>query len=70
MIKNWRPISLVNIHAKLISKILAKRTKNYLPSLISSNQTAYVDKRFISEGGRLIFEIVQMADLLKIRGSN
>ena len=44
LIKNWRPISLLNIDAKLISKVLAKRIKKHLPSLISSNQTAYVVK--------------------------
>ena len=48
-IKNWRPISLLNIDTKLISKVLAERLKNVLPSLISSDQTAYVNRRFISE---------------------
>ena len=51
LIKNWRPISLLSIDAKLISKVLAKRIKKHLTSLIFSNQTAYVDKRFISEVG-------------------
>ena len=47
LIKNWRPISLLKIDARLISKVLAKRSKKHLPSLISSNQTVYVDKRII-----------------------
>ena len=51
LIKNWRPISLLSIDAKLISKVLAKRIKKHLTSLIFSNQTAYVDKIFISEVG-------------------
>ena len=37
-----------------------------MPSLISSNQTAY--KRFISEGGRLIYDILEITDLLRIKG--
>ena len=41
-IENWRPISLLNIDTKLISKVLAERLKNVLLSLISSDQTAYV----------------------------
>ena len=37
-IKNWRPISLLNIDTKLISKVLAERLKNVLSSLTSSDQ--------------------------------
>ena len=50
-IKNWRPISLLKVDTKLISKVLAERLKNVLPDIISKNQTAYVNNRFISEGG-------------------
>ena len=67
LIKNWRPIFLLNTDAKLISKILGKRIRKHLPSLISSNQTAYLDKRFISKGGRLISDILEITDLLKIK---
>ena len=67
-IKNWRPISLLNIDTKLISKVLAERLKNVLPSLISSDQTAYVKGRFISEGGRLISDVLEICDKLQIKG--
>ena len=36
-IKNWRPISLLNLDVKLISKVLSNRIKNLLPNLISKN---------------------------------
>ena len=62
LIKNWMPISLLNIDAKLISKVLTKRNKKHLTSLTSSNQTAYMDKRFISEGGRLSSDILEITD--------
>ena len=68
LIQNWRPISLLNIDSKLITKALAARLKNVLPTLISSNQTAYVKNRFISEGGRLIYDILEMSDLLQEEG--
>ena len=61
-IKNWRPISLLNIDTKPISKVLAERLKNVLPSLISSDQIGYVKERFISEGGRLIFDVLEICD--------
>ena len=68
LIQNWRPISLLNIDLKILSKALANRIKKYLPFLISSNQTAYVEGRFISEGGRLFSDILQVTDFLNIRG--
>ena len=42
LIKNWRPISLLNIDLKLvITKALATRLKKVFSSLIPPNQTAY-----------------------------
>ena len=52
-IKNWRLTSLVNTDIKIISKVLSTRIKGVLPYLISSNQTAYVKNRFLSESGKL-----------------
>ena len=66
-IKNLRPISLLNIDTKLISKILAGRLKNVLLSLISSDQTAYVKGRFISEDSRLISDVLEICDKLQIK---
>ena len=62
LIKNWRPTSLLNVETKTVSKVLAEGLKNALPSLISSNQTAYWNGRFISEGGRLISDIEKAFD--------
>ena len=41
-VKNWQPISLLNVDTKILSKLLAEKLKNVLPELTSSNQTAYV----------------------------
>ena len=35
-IKNWRPISLLNVDSKLISKALSEKLKEVLQDLISS----------------------------------
>ena len=67
-IKNWRPISLLNTDMKIISKVLSTRIKGVLPYLISSNQTAYVKNRFISESGRLISDILEIAKTLALEG--
>ena len=66
LIQNWRPISLLNVDVKIIPKALSKRLKNVLPSLISDNQSAHVDRRFISEGGRLIADVLQITSVLKL----
>ena len=68
IIKNWRPILLLNINTEPISKVLAERLKNVLPSLISSDQTASLKERFISEGGRLISDVLEICDKLQIKG--
>ena len=64
-IKNWRPISLLNVEYKIIFKALALRLKKVLPNLILAQQTAYVEKRFIGESGRLIADIIEITDILK-----
>ena len=51
---------------KIISKALSKRLKNVLASLISDNQSTYVDERFISQGGRLTVDVLQITDVLKL----
>ena len=68
LIKNWRPISLLNIATKLISMVIATRLKKILNNLISDNQIACLNIRFISEGGRLISDIAEITDLLHIEG--
>ena len=67
LVKKWRPISLLNVTTKLISKMLAERLKTTLPFLISKFQTAYIKRRFISEGGRLMSHILEISDNLKIK---
>ena len=67
MLKNWEPISLLNIDLKIILKAFVSRIKTVLPSVISSEQTAYNEKRFICEGGRLISNIMKVTNSLKIK---
>ena len=67
-LKNWRPISLLSFDTKRISKMSAERLKKVLPSLISKNQAAYVKERLISEGDRLISDILEISDNLQIKG--
>ena len=49
---------------KIISKVLSTRMKNVLHFLISFNRTAYVENRFITESGKVISDIFEIANIL------
>ena len=59
MIRNWRPISLINVDAKIASKTLAKRLEKVLPEIIHSNQNAFVKGRSIFDAIRTIDDLME-----------
>ena len=61
-IKNWWPISLLNVDLKVASKALAFRMRQVIPLLIHPNQTAYVKGRYVGESVRIIEDILDHAD--------
>ena len=65
--KNWRPISLLNLDLKIIIKAFTSRLKTVLPSIIFLEQKAYIEKRFIGEGERLVSDILSVINNLKIK---
>ena len=67
-IKNWRPISLLNVDYKIISNVFSARLKKVLPLLTSSQQTAYVANRCIREYGRLIYDLFDVTEKFKTKG--
>ena len=58
LLKNWRPITLLNILYKIISSCIANRLKLALPYLIHSNQTGFISGRCISDNIRLLYDII------------
>ena len=57
-IKNWRPISLLNVDYKILSKVLAERLKSVLPEIIHYDQRGCVPGRYIGENIRLIDDLL------------
>ena len=59
MIKNWCPISLINVDAKIASKTLAKRLEKVLPEITHSNQNAFVKGRSLFDAIRTIDDVME-----------
>ena len=61
-IGNWRPISLINIDCKLLSKVFAQRVKHVLPFIISTDQKGCIQGRLIGQNIRLIEDVINEMD--------
>ena len=57
-LKNWRPVSLLNVDYKILTKVIALRLEKVLPKIISSSQSGYVKGRYIGESIRLIKDVM------------
>lgn len=58
-VNDYRPISVINIIPKLLSKILANRLRVVMPRLISCHQTAFIQGRQITDNFVATREILQ-----------
>ena len=58
LIRNWRPITLLNCDYKIVPNALTNRVKKFLPRMLNSDQTGFMKGRFIGDNIRLIDEII------------
>ena len=68
-LKNWRPVSLLNVDYKIATKTTALRSEKILPTLIHPCQSGYVEGRFMLIGEiRLIADTMHFAKEKNIAG--
>ena len=65
-IKNWRPITLLNVDYKVLSKVFASRIKTVLDDIIHRDQTGFLKGRCISENLHIILDTLDYCDINKI----
>ena len=67
-LKNWRPISLLNVTYKILSSCIASRIKKVLPCIIHESQKGFMKGRYIGENIRLIYDTIVVAEKENIPG--
>ena len=56
-LKNWRPITLLNVTYKVLSSCIANRLKTVLHDIIHDDQKGFLAGRYIGENTRAIYDI-------------
>lgn len=56
---SYRPVSLINVDSKILSKVLARRLENCLPLLINDDQTGFIRRRLSCSNVRRLLNVVQ-----------
>jgi len=68
LLKNWRPITLLNHDYKYLAKVIANRCKALLPKIINSDQTGFVPGRYIGCNIQRIQSLIERCEEESING--
>ena len=60
-VASWRPISILNVDLKILSKSLSLRLSEVLPELVHPDQKGFVKGRFSGENVVDVYSMIQMA---------
>ena len=67
-LKNWRPISLLNMDYKFATKTIAAKIKKQLLNLMYPDQTGFLKRRYIGENIRQILDAIETYEKWKEPG--
>jgi hypothetical protein len=67
-LKNYRPISLLQVDYKILARIMANRIKNVLPNIISVDQTCCIMGRDISNNIANVRDIIELIERDNLEG--
>ena len=68
LLKNLRPISLLNVTYKIISYCITTRLKTVLSYIINENQKGFLKGRYIGENTRTLYDVMKILDNKKDKG--
>ena len=68
LLKNWRPLSLLNTDYKILTKALGSRLQTILDGIISHDQSGYIKGRFSGSNIRTIADIIECTNQMKKTG--
>ena len=67
-LNNWKPITLLNVDYKIVSKAIARRIEPMLPKLVHPDQTGSIKGRDIGENIRLINDMREQMKIQNVPG--
>ncbi|KAJ7987906.1 hypothetical protein DPEC_G00331450 [Dallia pectoralis] len=57
-LRNWRPINLLSVDYKIMTKALTKRFQSHLPTVIAADQTCSIPEKSINDNLLLVRDVI------------